>query len=78
MPLFSRFKNKGAQPASKGKNFGDTANGGIEAPQPRGYQSRWESTVIVPEEVQELVHVCTAEMKSRGMLRWTCENVSTS
>lgn len=66
MPLFSRFKNKGAQPATKAKANGDISNGNLEAPRPRGYQSRWESTVIVPEEVQELVHVCTAEMKSRG------------
>ncbi|EME43845.1 hypothetical protein DOTSEDRAFT_71609 [Dothistroma septosporum NZE10] len=65
MPLFSRFKNKGAQPATKSKNL-DTGNGSLEPSRPRGYQSRWESTAIVPEEVQELVHVCTAEMKSRA------------
>lgn len=63
MPLFSRFKNKGAQPASKNKNAADA---GSIAPQPPRWQSTWNSKTVVPEEVEELVHACTAEMKSRG------------
>lgn len=67
MPLFSRFKSKGAQPTSKGKTLADIGNGNpVPAQQPK-WQSRWESTVIVPDEIKELVNVCTAEMKSRGM-----------
>ncbi|EGP88128.1 uncharacterized protein MYCGRDRAFT_41207 [Zymoseptoria tritici IPO323] len=64
MPLFSRFKNKGAQPTSKDKT--QVTNGNDVAAKRPTYQSRWESTTIVPAEVQELVHICTAEMKSRA------------
>ncbi|SMY24000.1 unnamed protein product [Zymoseptoria tritici ST99CH_1A5] len=64
MPLFSRFKNKGAQPTSKDKT--QLTNGNDVAAKRPTYQSRWESTTIVPAEVQELVHICTAEMKSRA------------
>lgn len=61
MPLFSRFKNKGAQPA-KNKN----ADLGQSELQPPRWQSNWNSKTVVPGEVEELVHACTAEMKSRG------------
>jgi hypothetical protein len=67
MPFFSRFKNKGAQPASKGKGQSDLANGkGAEPHKPR-WQATWNSKQVVPEEVEELIHACTAEMKTRGM-----------
>lgn len=66
MPLFSRFKNKGAQPTSKGKNLGSNGAGDLAAPRQPKWQARWESVAIVPDEVKELVHVCTMEMKSRG------------
>lgn len=72
MPLFSRFKSKGAQPASKGKNLANGANGNLAPLKPTRWQSRWESTVIVPDEIVELVHVCTAEMKSRGTSPCAC------
>lgn len=64
MPLFSRFKNKGAQPA-KNKITTDV---GHTAPQQPRWQSTWNSKTVVPEEVEELVRACTAEMKSRGTL----------
>lgn len=64
MPLFSRFKSKGTQPASK--KAGNLDNGDSVPSRPTKWQARWESTTIVPEEVQELVHLCTSEMKSRG------------
>lgn len=67
MPLFSRFKNKGAQPASKNKNALDQLNGETAPPQKPRYQSTWNSKTVVPDEVEELVHACTAEMKSRGV-----------
>lgn len=66
MPLFSRFKSKGAQQAAKSKSAGDGGNGNLVQPKQTEWQSRWESTAIVPSEIMELVHVCTAEMKSRG------------
>ncbi|KXT02629.1 hypothetical protein AC579_5451 [Pseudocercospora musae] len=64
MPLFSRFKNRGAQPASK--KAGDADHARPPVAQPARWQSRWESKTIVPEEIAELVHLCTAEMKLRA------------
>ncbi|EME79030.1 uncharacterized protein MYCFIDRAFT_105741, partial [Pseudocercospora fijiensis CIRAD86] len=64
MPLFSRFKNRGAQPASKKTGDADTPRQVVA--QPARWQARWESTTIVPEEIAELVHLCTAEMKLRA------------
>ncbi|KAI5365975.1 putative meiotically up-regulated protein Msb1/Mug8 [Septoria linicola] len=63
MPLFSRFKSKGAQPTSKA---GGLENGEAAVQRPVRFQSRWESTTIEPEEIVELVHACTAEMKTRA------------
>lgn len=64
MPLFSRFKSKGVQPTLK---KGDLENGTPAVQRPARWQSRWESTTIEPDEVVDLVHACTAEMKKRGM-----------
>ncbi|KAK3716699.1 multicopy suppressor of a budding defect [Vermiconidia calcicola] len=66
MPFFSRFKNKGAQPASKGRNEANGVNGMHTGPQRPRWQSTWSSKEVVPEEVEELIHTCTAEMKSRA------------
>jgi ribosome assembly protein YihI (activator of Der GTPase) len=70
MPFFSRFKNKGAQPSSKGKSHSEHANGSATEPRKPKWQASWNSKSVVPEEVEELVHACTAEMKKRGMLFW--------
>jgi len=64
MPLFSRLKNKGAQPASKSK--GQTEAAPAATPVKSRYQATWNSKAVDPSEVEELVHACTAEMKSRG------------
>ncbi|KAK0805997.1 multicopy suppressor of a budding defect [Friedmanniomyces endolithicus] len=66
MPLFSRLKNKGAQTASKSKTQPDLSNGIPTAPVKPRWQSTWSSRTIDPEEVEELVHACTAELKLRG------------
>lgn len=68
MPLFSRFKNKGAQPATKGKNASEQANGKPTGPVVPRWASNWNSKAVVPEDVEELIHYCTAEMKSRGTI----------
>ena len=68
MPLFSRFKNKGAQPAAKGKHTTDLTNGKPTVPAVPRWASNWNSKSVVPEDVEELIHHCTVEMKSRGML----------
>ena len=67
MPLFSRFKNKGSQPASKAKQAPEIPNGKPPTPQKPKWVTTWTSETLVPEEVQGLVHACTVEMKSRGM-----------
>lgn len=72
MPLFSRFKSKGAHATSK--NTAHSPDGVDVTPRKPTWQARWESTVIVPDEIQELVHTCTAEMKSRGMDRINLED----
>jgi len=65
MPLFSRSKNKGAQAATKtAQTNGD--HGYVAAPAKPRFVSNWNSQYIEPEEVEELIHACTAEMKSRG------------
>ena len=66
MPLFSRFKNKGAQPALKDKSSADRINGHLPAPSKPRWVSNWNSKSIEVEEVEELIHACTTEMKSRG------------
>jgi hypothetical protein len=68
MPLFSRFKNKGAQPATKGKNASEQVNGKPTGPAVPRWASNWNSKAVVPEDVEELIHYCTAEMKSRGTM----------
>lgn len=66
MPFLSRFKSKGSQSASKGRAQDGYADGSNAATVKARWQSDWNSTVIVPSEVEELIHTCTAEMKKRG------------
>ena len=66
MPFFSRFKNKGAQPASKSKSGVEAANGRTVAPSKPRWQTTWNSATVEPDEVEELINACTAEMKTRG------------
>lgn len=68
MPLFSKFRNKSAQNTKDRKPQQDAVGNGVAAaPVKPRWQSTWTSAEIVPEEVEELVHGCTAEMKLRGM-----------
>jgi hypothetical protein len=69
MPLFSRLKNKGAQAAAKSKTQADLTNGKPVAPLKPRWEATWNSKTIEPGEVAELVHACTAELKSRGEYR---------
>lgn len=66
MPLFSRLRSKGATPA-KEKSQAEAENF-FPPPVPAQpkYQSTWTSKEVVPEEVEELIHCATAQMKSRG------------
>lgn len=58
MPLFSRKKDK------LKKDNALTVNGAaVSSPK---WEDAWLRTRVDPEEVAELLHGCTAEIKSRG------------
>lgn len=62
MPFFSKvFKSKDA--AGK-KSSLPAANG--DAHKKPQWSDAWLRTRVDPEEVVELLHLCTAELKSRG------------
>ncbi|OCT48875.1 hypothetical protein CLCR_05309 [Cladophialophora carrionii] len=62
MPFFSKvFKSREGQVK---KNAAPVANGDShKKPQ---WSDAWVRTRVDPEEVAELLHLCTAELKSRG------------
>jgi hypothetical protein len=63
MPFFSKvFKGRDGQPK---KNVAPIANGDThKKPQ---WSDAWVRTRVDPEEVVELLHLCTADLKSRGL-----------
>jgi len=65
MPFFSKvFKSRDA--SSKSRKPAVESNGlPAEAPKPK-WEHSWERTEVQPEEIRELIHLCTQEMKSRG------------
>ncbi|KAI9687074.1 MAG: hypothetical protein M1822_002484 [Bathelium mastoideum] len=69
MPFFSKvFKGKDGNAASKGQRTLDHSNGGPVAPaKPRWGDDAWTMKTVEPEEVQELLHICTQEAKSRAL-----------
>ncbi|KAF2723302.1 DUF1708-domain-containing protein, partial [Polychaeton citri CBS 116435] len=60
MPFFSKLKPRGGQ-AKKATEESRPA-----APVRRHFDTQWNSTSVVLEEVEELIHACTVEMKSRA------------
>jgi hypothetical protein len=63
MPSFLRvFRRDTATKSKKNAN----ASNVVEPPKPR-WEEAWSRKEVQPEEVQELIHICTQEMKSRGM-----------
>jgi hypothetical protein len=65
MPFFKNvFRSKdGPRSGSKaGKHADDNA---VAQEKPR-WEDSWSRKQVAPEEIQELIHVCTQEMKSRG------------
>ncbi|KAJ4372100.1 hypothetical protein N0V83_003873 [Neocucurbitaria cava] len=65
MPFFKNvFKSKdGPRSASKAGKYGDEQP--VAPPKPR-WEESWSRKDVAPEEIQDLIHVCTHEMKSRG------------
>ncbi|KAF1355012.1 hypothetical protein BDV97DRAFT_288504 [Delphinella strobiligena] len=66
MPFFSKvFKHKDVN-SGKSKNQVAASNGHAIAPVKPKYISTWTSKEVDPAEVEELIHFCTVEMKSRA------------
>lgn len=66
MPFFKNvFKTK--DPSRSGSKAEASSE---PAPRPR-WEDAWSRKDVAPEEIQELVHVCTQEMKSRGRCNLT-------
>ncbi|KAF2146429.1 uncharacterized protein K452DRAFT_294010 [Aplosporella prunicola CBS 121167] len=66
MPFFSKvFKPKDGSKASK-KHAQNTNGDAVAPPKPR-WEEAWSRTEVAPEEVQELIHICTQELKSRAL-----------
>ncbi len=62
--FFSRLKGKdGAVKAKKGQ----TQQIDVAPPKPT-WTDAWARTSAEPEEIQELIHYCTQELKSKGMV----------
>ncbi|PSN60850.1 hypothetical protein BS50DRAFT_579014 [Corynespora cassiicola Philippines] len=62
MPFFRNvFKSKDA---SKSKSSADDQP---EAPPKPRWEDAWSRKDVAPEEIQELIHICTQEMKSRAL-----------
>jgi len=66
MPSFARWFR--SRDAAKSKKFADQGDG-VVAPTKPSWQEAWNRKEVAPEEVQELIHECTQEMKSRGELQ---------
>jgi hypothetical protein len=63
MPFFKNvFKSKDASRSASKASASEPA-----APKLR-WEDSWSRKDVAPEEIQELVHFCTHEMKSRGTL----------
>lgn len=68
MPFFSKvFKSKDGATSISKRNQVDNAAHTVPLSKPR-FTSTWDSTEVVVEEVEELLHACTAEMKTRAEL----------
>ncbi|KAF2498476.1 hypothetical protein BU16DRAFT_295577 [Lophium mytilinum] len=68
MPSFKNFfKSKdGSRSASKAGKYADHNAGPVAPPKPH-WDDAWSRKDVAPEEIQELIHVCTKEMKSRAL-----------
>lgn len=66
MPFFKNvFKSRdGSRSASKTGKHGD--NNAVPTPKPR-WEDAWSRKDVAPDEIQELIHVCTQELKARAL-----------
>ena len=68
MPFFSKvFKSKDDGGKAKKSKSKAKENGAVQLPPPKPkWTDAWTRTVVDAEEVQELLSICTVEMKARG------------
>lgn len=64
MPFFKKVF--GSKDAARAAKAGNAANEPAAPPKPH-WQESWARKHVQPDEIQELIHVCTHEMKSRGV-----------
>ncbi len=64
--LFSRLKGRDGPTKIKSKKNAQLDQLAQHPAKPR-WEDAWARTTVEPEEVQELISRCTAELKSRGM-----------
>jgi hypothetical protein len=62
MPFFSKVFGRDAK--AKSRKQADLAQ--HVAPPKLKWEEAWSRKEVAPEEVHELIHICTQEMKSRG------------
>ncbi|KAF2869419.1 hypothetical protein BDV95DRAFT_629991 [Massariosphaeria phaeospora] len=63
MPFFRNvFRSKDSSKAAKGNH----ADAPVAPPKPR-WEDSWSRKEVAPDEIQELIHVATQEMKSRAL-----------
>ena len=62
--LFSRLKGRDGKLKSKKGTLDQLAN---QQPQKPRWDDAWTRKTIEPDEVQQLIRICTQELKARGM-----------
>ncbi|KAF2467550.1 uncharacterized protein BDR25DRAFT_344905 [Lindgomyces ingoldianus] len=68
MPFFKNvFRSRdGPRSSSRAAKHADHSDGPAALPKPR-WEESWSRKEVAPNEIQELIHVCTQEMKSRAL-----------
>jgi hypothetical protein len=64
--FFSRLKGRDGPTKASKKKAALQTNTNEAPPKPR-WEDAWTRKSVDPEEVQELLHGCTLELKSKGM-----------
>lgn len=65
--LFSRIRGKDGQGKTKSKKGANADDLAHQLPQKPQWDDAYTRTSVDPEEVGELIHACTEELKARGM-----------
>lgn len=63
MPFFKKVF--GSKDGSRAAKAGHADNKPAAPPKPR-WEESWTRKEVAPDEIQDLIHMCTQELKSRG------------